>query len=158
METKAIELEAKAALSSYLMTADDLYKMPHKARRCELLKGELKEMSPAGPRHGRIAMRAYDVHSKVADWLRAGCRLVWVVYPKSRTITEYRSTDQIRILCVEEQLSGGGVLPGFSCPVEEVFFRTANEEAKDHFDFQSFQNGSMGLMPAKERAPVLRLV
>ena len=193
METILIEPEAQAALSSSQMTADDLYKMSHKARRYELLKGELKEMSPAGPRHGRIAMRlgsliemharrnklgnvyaaetgfkltrnpdtvraadasfvareripqegepegywaiapdlvvevvspsdsAQDVHSKVADWLRAGCRLVWVVYPRTRTITEYRSADRIRILSVEEQLTGGDVLPGFSCPVEDVF-------------------------------------
>ncbi len=39
-----------------LMTAEELFKMPHGNRRYELVKGELIEMSPAGGKHGVIAL------------------------------------------------------------------------------------------------------
>ncbi|MEK6325794.1 MAG: Uma2 family endonuclease [Acidobacteriota bacterium] len=37
------------------MTADDLLRMPDDGFRYELVRGELKKMSPAGHKHGRIA-------------------------------------------------------------------------------------------------------
>lgn len=40
-----------------LMTADDLLRLPDDGYRYELIAGELKKMSPAGGRHGRIAHR-----------------------------------------------------------------------------------------------------
>lgn len=40
-----------------LMTAQDLLQMPRDGFRYELVKGELKKMSPAGQKHGRIAAR-----------------------------------------------------------------------------------------------------
>ncbi len=57
METGGIESKSEADFYSSQMTADDLYNMPRKGRCYELLRGELKEMSRAGSRHGRIAMR-----------------------------------------------------------------------------------------------------
>src|SRR6266851_3686598 len=38
-------------------TADDLLQMPDDGFRYELVRGELRKMSPAGQRHGRIAIR-----------------------------------------------------------------------------------------------------
>lgn len=38
-------------------TADELLRMPDDGFRYELVKGELRKMSPAGQKHGRIAMR-----------------------------------------------------------------------------------------------------
>jgi Uma2 family endonuclease len=40
-----------------LLTADDLYAMPAHGGRHELVKGEIKPMSPAGAQHGKIALR-----------------------------------------------------------------------------------------------------
>ena len=64
---------------------------------------------------------ALEVQNKVTDWLDAGCRLVWVVYPGPATITEYRSLTEVRVLTAEKTLDGGDVLPGFACPIGEIF-------------------------------------
>jgi len=39
------------------MTAADLLRLPADGRRYELIRGELRQMAPAGPTHGRLAMR-----------------------------------------------------------------------------------------------------
>jgi Uma2 family endonuclease len=39
-----------------LLTADDLWNMPHHGGRNELVKGELRPMSPAGGEHGAVIM------------------------------------------------------------------------------------------------------
>jgi Uma2 family endonuclease len=46
-------------------TVEQLAAMPRRNERCELVRGQLRMMSPAGGRHGRIAMRIgslLDVH------------------------------------------------------------------------------------------------
>lgn len=40
-----------------MMTVDELFKLPADGFRYELLEGSLNMMSPAGGRHGRVAMR-----------------------------------------------------------------------------------------------------
>lgn len=40
-----------------MMTADELFMMPRRAHRYDLIKGELREMSPAGSEHGALAAR-----------------------------------------------------------------------------------------------------
>ena len=64
---------------------------------------------------------AREVRDKVVEWLDAGVRLVWVVDFRKRTITEYRSRREVRVLTEEDMLDGGDVVPGFSLPVREVF-------------------------------------
>jgi Uma2 family endonuclease len=38
-------------------TADQLLRMPQDGFRYELVRGELKKMSPSGHRHGEVAVR-----------------------------------------------------------------------------------------------------
>lgn len=193
MEATLTATNVDAATVSASMTADELLQLPHLGQRYELVKGELKKMSPASPRHGRIAnivaflltqharqhnlgvvyaaetgfklgenpdtVRAADaafvaqsripadgepegywaiapdlvveivspsdsalaVQSKVTDWLAAGCRLVWVVYPDTQTVTEYHSLTEVQVLTAEEILKGDDVLPGFTCPINQLF-------------------------------------
>ena len=64
---------------------------------------------------------ASEVQAKVEDWLRAGVRLVWVVYPESRSVTVFRSWADARMLTPADTLTGDPVLPGFTCPVQELF-------------------------------------
>jgi len=159
--------------------------------RCELVRGELRMMIPAGGEHGRIAgtlalvlgghvragnlgtfygaetgfvlsidpdtVRAPDfafvraergrpplrgyvpgapdlavevlspddrpgyVREKVAEWLEAGARAVWVVDPRDRTVTIHEPGRPPLLLAETESLSGGDVLPGFELPVRDVF-------------------------------------
>ena len=65
--------------------------------------------------------RPGEVREKVEDWLRAGTRLVWVVHPSTRSVTVYRSMEDVQELSEEDTLEGATVLPGFSCSVRELF-------------------------------------
>ena len=174
-------------------TASELFAMPDDGFRYELVKGELRKMSPAGGEHGAIifnlsallynhikannlgqgfgaetgfkiasdpdTVRAADVafvrreripeggipknfwelapdlvievvspgdtysevEEKVEDWLDAGARAVWVVNPKRRGVTVYRSLTDVARLSEADELDGGEVLPGFRCKVSEIF-------------------------------------
>jgi len=62
-----------------------------------------------------------EVRDKVEEWLRAGTRLVWVIYPATRSVTVYRSLDDFENLSEEDNLDGGQVIPGFSCQIRELF-------------------------------------
>jgi Uma2 family endonuclease len=62
-----------------------------------------------------------EVAEKVEDWLAAGCAAVWVVDPKLKTVTIYRSLADIEIQTTGETLIGDPVIAGFSCPVDELF-------------------------------------
>jgi Uma2 family endonuclease len=62
-----------------------------------------------------------DVHQKVLDYLGAGTRLVWVVRPRSRTVTAHRSLTEARVLTGADALDGHDVLPGFRLQVSQIF-------------------------------------
>ena len=64
--------------------------------------------------------RAGEILAKVADWLSAGTRLVWVIDPARRVARVYRTDGTERILSVDESLDGEDVVPGFTCPLGEV--------------------------------------
>jgi len=176
-----------------LVTADELFFMPKDGSRYELVKGELRQMSPSGSEHGFVivnitlllaqhvkpnglgvcfgaetgfkiasdpdTVRAPDlafvsreripetgitkkfwqgapdlavevmspgdtvkeVREKVEDWLAAGTKAVWVLNPKRRSVTVYRSTSDVTRLAEGDELEGGEVVPGFRCKVSEIF-------------------------------------
>ncbi|HUP02196.1 MAG TPA: Uma2 family endonuclease [Gemmatimonadota bacterium] len=64
-----------------------------------------------------------EIQAKVMDYLDAGTRVVWVVEPRSRSVTVYRSREEIRLLTEKGELDGGEVLPGFRLRVSEIFGR-----------------------------------
>ncbi len=179
--------------TTQLMTADELLKLPRGRYRYELVKGELRTMSPAGSEHGAIifnlslmlgqhirannlgqgfgaetgfkiasnpdTVRAPDiafirqeripstgipknfwqiapdlavevvspgdtpdeVAHKVGEWLAAGAGAVWIVDPKLRNVTVYRSLMDVTVFSKKDELDGADVVVGFHCRVAEIF-------------------------------------
>lgn len=62
-----------------------------------------------------------DVLAKLADWLAAGARLAWLVDPRRSEVHVYRRDGTLAVLTVKDSLDGEDVLPGFVCPVAQVF-------------------------------------
>jgi Uma2 family endonuclease len=67
--------------------------------------------------------RPGEIRSKVADFLAAGTRMVWVVDPVRRRVTIYRMLLAPRILGENDLLDGEDVVPGFSLPISALFLR-----------------------------------
>jgi Uma2 family endonuclease len=58
---------------------------------------------------------------KIRDYFEAGVRLLWIVDPAMQTVTVHRSPVDLHVLTTADTLSGEDGLPGFSCPVAELF-------------------------------------
>jgi Uma2 family endonuclease len=94
----------------------------------------------AAPRSERIPSRGYaelapdivaevlspddtaaEVLAKIADWLAAGTKLVWLVDPQRSEVRVHRADGSLAILGSEQSLDGEDTLPGFRCPVSQIF-------------------------------------
>lgn len=64
---------------------------------------------------------AREVAEKVAEWLDAGVRLIWVVEPRRRTVTTHRTGRSPQVLTAADTLSGEDVLPGLTVPIKNLF-------------------------------------
>ena len=181
------------AITTKSVTAETLFHMPDDGYRYELVKGELRKMTPAGSRHGVVianltgflvphingsrlgiafgaetgfrivshpdTVRAPDiafikadrlpssgipetfwdgapdlavevlspsdskseVEEQVTDWLSAGTSLVWVVDPKNCVVRVHRPQSEVRTLSESDVLDGEDVVPGFRCPIVDLF-------------------------------------
>ena len=65
--------------------------------------------------------RPGEVLAKVADWLDAGARLVWVIDPERRHARVYRADGTESLLDETGQLVGEDVLPDFTCTLASIF-------------------------------------
>jgi Uma2 family endonuclease len=63
----------------------------------------------------------YGISEKVEEWLEAGAGMVWVVNPRERTISVYRTGVPTLILTGNETLNGEPVIPGFAFKVKDLF-------------------------------------
>jgi Uma2 family endonuclease len=61
------------------------------------------------------------IQAKVAEYLRAGARIVWVIYPDVRTVAVHEAPDRARFLGEGDVLTGGSVLPSLRIDVADVF-------------------------------------
>src|SRR5262249_2476430 len=62
-----------------------------------------------------------EVDQKIEEYLRAGVRLVWIISPRNHTIRVYRFNGSSHSLRENDELDGEDVLPGFRCPVRDLF-------------------------------------
>jgi Uma2 family endonuclease len=118
-----------AAETGYLLEED-----PDTVRAADVSFVSKKRIEAAGPVKGYwkgapdLAVEVISpsdtvgrIEGKVAEWLERGTRLLWVVSPKMRTVTVYRSLTEIAVLTDKERLEGGDVIPGFQISVAEIF-------------------------------------
>jgi Uma2 family endonuclease len=63
---------------------------------------------------------ADEVDQKVNTYLEYGVRLVWVFYPKTRSVLAHTRTS-VQRLDINGTLDGGDVLPGFTLAVRDIF-------------------------------------
>ena len=61
------------------------------------------------------------VQTKILEYLQAGTSVVWIIRPRTHTVTVYRSLSDIRVLTEQDTLTSDDLLPGFSVPVSELF-------------------------------------
>lgn len=64
---------------------------------------------------------ASDVHEKIQEWLAAGARLVWALYPSSRSVVVHRGTGEARTFREGDTLNADPVLSGIALPVADIF-------------------------------------
>jgi Uma2 family endonuclease len=64
---------------------------------------------------------AEDLETKLDEYLRAGVRLVWVLYIPTRNVRAYRPDGMAKLYRATDTLPGEDVLPGFAVPVADLF-------------------------------------
>jgi Uma2 family endonuclease len=62
-----------------------------------------------------------EMERKLHDYFEAEVKLVWYVDPVQHTVRVFTAADQSQLLREDENLDGGGVLPGFVLPLKELF-------------------------------------
>ena len=89
------------------------------------LDGDENKGFPIPPDLAIEVVSPTDAQSRVVDkafaYLNAGTRLVWVLEPRSQTVTVYRSEKDMTLLTCEDTLTGEDVVPRFACPVSQLF-------------------------------------
>ena len=62
-----------------------------------------------------------ELNDKALMWLSFGVRLVWVAHPDTRTVDAHRANHPVVTLSGAQALDGLDVLPGFTCPLRNIF-------------------------------------
>jgi Uma2 family endonuclease len=68
----------------------------------------------SGNRHRYVA-------NKIGEFLECGVMIVWVVDPKTQTVTAYRSLTNTQQFTATDTISAEPLLPGFTCLVSRFF-------------------------------------
>ncbi len=69
----------------------------------------------------RQANTRREMQRKLGEYLSAGVRLIWYVYPEERVIDVYAGSPAAHRLTTADTLDGGDVLPGFTLKLAELF-------------------------------------
>ncbi len=71
---------------------------------------------------------AEELEVKAEEYLQAGVRLVWIVFPLAQTVHVYNPPNATDVRRVGQQLEGGSVLPGFSVAIADLFPNRSDED------------------------------
>lgn len=94
--------------------------------------GETERFWPAAPDLVVEVLSPSDRPSKVNKktllWLKYGVRQVWIVRPKDRTVTVYRSPDVATTFSGSDDLEAQDLLPGFRLSLGRIFSTSTQEK------------------------------
>jgi Uma2 family endonuclease len=62
-----------------------------------------------------------EMARKVSEYFASGCRLVWLIDPRTRTVAVYTSLAKPVVLTEKQTLTGADVLSGFRLPLRKLF-------------------------------------
>lgn len=62
-----------------------------------------------------------ELEAKVFEYQTAGVSLIWIINPETRTVRIHRIDGSIDGLREHDTLDGEDVVPGFRCPVRDLF-------------------------------------
>jgi Uma2 family endonuclease len=65
--------------------------------------------------------RPAEISAEVQQWLRAGCLVVWLVDPQTRTVAVHRPEAEAKTFLETDILDCPALLPEFFLPVVEIF-------------------------------------
>jgi Uma2 family endonuclease len=70
-----------------------------------------------------VSNTAEEMRIKTREYFDSGARLVWLIYPKTKTVAvfETASAEPTRTVTEADTLDGAPAVPGFSIPVSEIF-------------------------------------
>jgi Uma2 family endonuclease len=71
-----------------------------------------------------------EMERKVREYFSAGVRLVWLVDPRTRSISVFTSPQDCRRLRNGQTLEGAPVLPGFKLPLRPFFARASRRKKR----------------------------
>ena len=63
---------------------------------------------------------ALELDRKVKEYLAAGVRLVWVIFPDTRSARIHRANGSVAEVRENDELGGEDVIPGFRCTVRDL--------------------------------------
>jgi Uma2 family endonuclease len=62
-----------------------------------------------------------DLQDKMQEYLENGCRLGWLIDPRTEQVEIYRPSQPVELLRSPISLSGESVLPGFVLNLRSIF-------------------------------------
>ncbi len=64
---------------------------------------------------------AAEIAMKLAEFFASGCRLAYVIDPRTRTAQRHTAANESTLVPAEGELDGGEVLPGFAVKLADLF-------------------------------------
>lgn len=64
---------------------------------------------------------AAEIQQKMDEWLQAGVRLAWVLFPATRSAMTYLADGTVHLLHADDTIMAEPVLPGFACRLGDLF-------------------------------------
>jgi Uma2 family endonuclease len=62
-----------------------------------------------------------DILAKLREYFHYGVQVAWVVAPEEQQVYVYDSPTRVRILTIQDELTGGEVVSGFRLPLVQLF-------------------------------------